>query len=61
MLRIWLRKLSRLWTVGGDAGQLMYSDNWGAVIKVCEERGLLVEFSQVGMPHTNSVIEGCSQ
>eukprot|EP00974_Lingulodinium_polyedra_P004349 407237-Lingulodinium_polyedra.AAC.1 len=46
----------------GDAlVNLMYTDNWSAVIKACEARGLLVELSQPGMSQTNAKAEICNQ
>eukprot|EP00974_Lingulodinium_polyedra_P115458 11155359-Lingulodinium_polyedra.AAC.1 len=47
--------------MGGDPANLMYADNWGAVIKACEATGLLVELSEPGMPQTNARAERCSQ
>eukprot|EP00974_Lingulodinium_polyedra_P024954 2413237-Lingulodinium_polyedra.AAC.1 len=37
------------------------TDNWGAVIKVCEARGLLVSPSQPAMPQTSARAERCNQ
>eukprot|EP00974_Lingulodinium_polyedra_P040298 3869516-Lingulodinium_polyedra.AAC.1 len=47
--------------MGDDPVNLMYTDSWGAVIKACEARGLLVELSQPGMPQTNAKAERCNQ
>eukprot|EP00974_Lingulodinium_polyedra_P064883 6271671-Lingulodinium_polyedra.AAC.1 len=47
--------------MGDDPVNLMYTDNWSAVIKACEARGLLVELSQLGMPQTHAKAERCNQ
>eukprot|EP00974_Lingulodinium_polyedra_P100418 9727094-Lingulodinium_polyedra.AAC.1 len=47
--------------VGDDPVNLTCTDNWGAVIKACKARGLLVELSQPGMPRTNARAERCNQ
>eukprot|EP00974_Lingulodinium_polyedra_P054752 5268445-Lingulodinium_polyedra.AAC.1 len=39
----------------------MCAGSWGAVVKVCEARGLLVELSQPGVPHNNARVERGNQ
>eukprot|EP00974_Lingulodinium_polyedra_P127406 11202063-Lingulodinium_polyedra.AAC.1 len=43
--------------MGDGPVNLMYADNWGAVIKACEARGFLVELSQPGVPQTYAKAE----
>eukprot|EP00974_Lingulodinium_polyedra_P109584 10601828-Lingulodinium_polyedra.AAC.1 len=47
--------------MGDDPVNWMHTDNWGAVIKACEARGLLVELSQPGAPQTHAKAERCNQ